>query len=87
MTTLHQLRCFVASYEHGSLTAAARARGYSQPSVSEQVRLLERGMGAIGLVPDAVVQKWSTSRARPDRSISGAAAATSASCALRNSRR
>jgi DNA-binding transcriptional LysR family regulator len=46
MTTLHQLRCFLASYEAGSLTGAARALGYSQPSVSEQVRLLEQGLGA-----------------------------------------
>jgi DNA-binding transcriptional LysR family regulator len=45
MTTLHQLRCFVAAYESGSLTGAARTLGYSQPSVSEQVRLLERGLG------------------------------------------
>jgi DNA-binding transcriptional LysR family regulator len=45
MTTLHQLRCFMAAYESGSLTGAARALGYSQPSVSEQVRLLERGLG------------------------------------------
>ena len=45
MATLHQLRCFMATYERGSLTAAADELGYAQPSVSEQVRLLERGMG------------------------------------------
>jgi DNA-binding transcriptional LysR family regulator len=45
MATIHQLRCFLATYELGSLTAAADELGYAQPSVSEQVRLLERGMG------------------------------------------
>ena len=28
----HQLRCFLAAYEHGSFTAAAAALGYAQPS-------------------------------------------------------
>lgn len=46
MTSLHQLRCFLAAYELGSLTAAASRLGYAQPSVSEQVRLLERSLGA-----------------------------------------
>lgn len=45
MLSLHQLRCFLATYEHGSLTAAADALGYAQPSISEQVRLLERTLG------------------------------------------
>lgn len=45
--SFHQLRCFMATYELGSLTAAADELGYAQPSVSEQVRLLERGMGVL----------------------------------------
>ncbi len=45
MLSLHQLRCFLATYEHGSLTAAADELGYAQPSVSEQVRALERSLG------------------------------------------
>jgi DNA-binding transcriptional LysR family regulator len=58
MLTLHQLRCFLATLEHGSFTAAAAALGYAQPSLSEQVRLLERQLDTIlfrrvgrGLVP------------------------------------
>lgn len=43
--TLHQLRCFLAALEHGSFTAAADDLGIAQPSLSEQVRLLERGLG------------------------------------------
>ena len=46
MLSLHQLRCFLATYEHGSITGAAEALGYAQPSVSEQVRLLEQTLGA-----------------------------------------
>lgn len=45
MATLHQLRCFLSVFEHGSFTAAAEALGYSQPSISEQVRALERSYG------------------------------------------
>jgi DNA-binding transcriptional LysR family regulator len=46
LLSLHQLRCFVAAYEHHSFTAAAAELGYAQPSLSEQVRLLERSVGA-----------------------------------------
>lgn len=46
MTTLHQLRCFLATLEHGSFTAAASELGLAQPSISEQVRLLEQGLNA-----------------------------------------
>jgi DNA-binding transcriptional LysR family regulator len=56
--TLHQLRCFLATVEHGSFTAAAANLGYAQPSLSEQVRLLERHLDTTlfrrvgrGLVP------------------------------------
>jgi len=45
MLSLHQLRCFLATYEHGSLTAAAEDLGYAQPSVSEQIRALEKSLG------------------------------------------
>lgn len=45
MLSLHQLRCFLSVYEQGSLTAAAEQLGYAQPSISEQVRGLERSLG------------------------------------------
>jgi len=45
MLSLHQLTCFLATYEHGSLTAAADELGYAQPSVSVQVRALEKTLG------------------------------------------
>ena len=46
MLSLHQLRCFTAAHEHRSFTAAAQELGYAQPSLSEQIRLLERAVGA-----------------------------------------
>ena len=45
MLSLHQLTCFLATYEHGSLTAAATELGYAQPSVSEQIKALEKSLG------------------------------------------
>jgi DNA-binding transcriptional LysR family regulator len=45
MLSLHQLRCFLAVYELGSLTAAADELGYAQPSISEQIRSLEKSIG------------------------------------------
>ena len=45
MLSLHQLTCFLSVYEHGSLTRAAEELGYAQPSVSEQVRALEKTLG------------------------------------------
>ena len=38
MATLHQLRCFLATVEHGSFTRAAESLGLAQPSLSEQIR-------------------------------------------------
>jgi DNA-binding transcriptional LysR family regulator len=45
MLSPHQLRCFLTVDEHGSFTAAAEELGYAQPSVSEQVRALEKTLG------------------------------------------
>ncbi|WP_435741951.1 LysR family transcriptional regulator [Nocardioides sp. SYSU DS0663] len=45
MLSVHQLTCFLAAYEHGSLTRAAEELGYAQPSVSEQIRALEKSLG------------------------------------------
>ncbi|MEA2247976.1 MAG: hypothetical protein QOH46_2505 [Solirubrobacteraceae bacterium] len=43
--TLQQLRYFLATAEHGSFSAAAGDLRLAQPSVSEQVRLLESELG------------------------------------------
>ncbi len=64
MLSLHQLTCFLATYEHGSLTAAAEELGYAQPSVSEQIRALEKSLGVQlfrrvgrGVVPTTVADE------------------------------
>lgn len=63
MLSMHQLRCFLAAYEQGSLTGAADLLGYAQPSVSEQIRTLERSLGTPlfirvgrGVVPTAAAE-------------------------------
>jgi len=62
--SVHQLTCFLAAYEEGSLTRAAERLGYAQPSVSEQIRTLERSLGVQlfrrvgrGVVPTTVADE------------------------------
>lgn len=43
--TLQQLQYFLSAVEHGSLSAAAEAHYIAQPSLSEQIRRLERQLG------------------------------------------
>ncbi len=46
LLSLHQIRCFSAAAELGSFTAAAEALQVSQPAVADQIRKLERALGA-----------------------------------------
>lgn len=45
MIEVRQLQLMRALDEHGSMSAAARALGYSQPAISQQVRVLEDQLG------------------------------------------
>jgi DNA-binding transcriptional LysR family regulator len=45
--TLQQLEYFVAAVDHGSFSAAAQALHVAQPSLSEQIRRLERRLGVV----------------------------------------
>lgn len=44
--TLRQLRYFLRAVETGSISAAAAAEYVAQPSLSDQIRRLERSLGA-----------------------------------------
>ena len=76
MLSLHQLTCFISVYEHGSLTRAAEELGYAQPSVSEQIRALEKSLGVQlfrrvgrGVVPTTVAE---TLRPHAERTLAAA---------------
>ncbi|WP_028653072.1 LysR family transcriptional regulator [Nocardioides halotolerans] len=76
MLSLHQLTCFLTVYEQGSLTRAAEELGYAQPSVSEQVRALEKSLGVQlfrrvgrGVVPTTVAD---TLRPHAERTLAAA---------------
>jgi DNA-binding transcriptional LysR family regulator len=82
MTTLHQLRCFLTTLENGSFTAAAAELGFAQPSVSEQVRLLEDSMQTTlfrrvgrGLLPTEAAQALRPHAERALRAVDDAAQA------------
>ena len=67
---------FLSVYEHGSLTRAAEELGYAQPSVSEQVRALEKSLGVQlfrrvgrGVVPTTVAD---TLRPHAERTLAAA---------------
>ena len=82
MMSLHQLRCFLATYELGSLTAAAENLGYAQPSISEQIRALEKSIDARlfrrvgrGVVPTTVADSL---RPHAERTLAAAAEAQKA---------
>ena len=82
MMSLHQLRCFLATYDLGSLTAAAENLGYAQPSISEQIRALEKSIDARlfrrvgrGVVPTTVADSL---RPHAERTLAAAAEAQKA---------
>ena len=88
MLSLHQLRCFLATYEHGSITAAAEELGYAQPSVSEQVRALEKTLGVPlfrrvgrGVVPTTVAD---TLRPHAEKTLAAAEETRRAAQALKS---
>jgi DNA-binding transcriptional LysR family regulator len=80
LLSLQQLRCFCATFERGSFTAAAEALRVSQPAVAEQIRKLEQALGADlfvragrGVVATAAGHAFAEHAARSLRAIEDAA--------------
>jgi DNA-binding transcriptional LysR family regulator len=78
--SLQQVRCFCAAAELGSFTAAAEELGVSQPAVADQIRKLERALGADlfvragrGVVPTDAGQAFAEHAANTLRSLEDAA--------------
>ncbi|POX48793.1 LysR family transcriptional regulator [Streptomyces sp. Ru71] len=77
---LNHLRTFLAVYRSGSFTGAAQLLGLSQPTVTTQMRALERQTGRElfergprGVVPTAVADELATRIAPPLDALAGVA--------------
>jgi DNA-binding transcriptional LysR family regulator len=90
LLSLQQIRCFCATLELGSFTAAAGALRVSQPAVAEQVRKLEQALGADlfvragrGVVATEAGRAFAEHAARSLRAVEDAAGSVSELAALR----
>jgi DNA-binding transcriptional LysR family regulator len=80
LLSLQQIRCFCATLELGSFTAAADALRVSQPAVAEQIRRLEQALGADlfvragrGVMPTEAGRAFAEHAARSLRAVEDAA--------------
>jgi DNA-binding transcriptional LysR family regulator len=90
LLSLQQIRCFCATLELGSFTAAADALRVSQPAVAEQVRKLEQALGADlfvragrGVVATEAGRAFAQHAARSLRAVEDAAGSVGQLTALR----
>jgi DNA-binding transcriptional LysR family regulator len=90
LLSLQQIRCFCATAELGSFTAAATALRVSQPAVAEQIRKLEQALGADlfvragrGVVPTEAGRAFAEHAARSLRAVEDAAGSVGELTALR----
>ena len=90
LLSLQQLRCFCAAAELGLFTAGAEALHVSQPAVADQVRRLERALGAAlfvragrGVVPTGAGQAFAEHAFRTLETLEEAAASVGAHTELR----
>jgi DNA-binding transcriptional LysR family regulator len=91
LLSLQQIRCFCAAAELGSFTAAADALRVSQPAVAEQIRKLERALGADlfvragrGVVPTDAGHAFAEHAVRTLRSVEDAAGSVGELTSLRS---
>jgi DNA-binding transcriptional LysR family regulator len=80
LLSLQQVRCFCTTLELGSFTAAADALRVSQPAVADQIRKLERALGADlfvragrGVLPTSAGRAFAPHAVRTLRSLEDAA--------------
>jgi DNA-binding transcriptional LysR family regulator len=90
LLSLQQIRCFCATLELGSFTAAAETLRVSQPAVAEQIRKLEHALGTDlfvragrGVVPTEAGRMFAEHAARSLRAVEDAADSVSELTALR----
>jgi DNA-binding transcriptional LysR family regulator len=91
LLSLQQIRCFCATLERGSFTAAAEALRVSQPAVAEQIRKLEQTLGSDlfvragrGVVPTDAGRAFAEHATRSLRSLEDAADSVGELSALRS---
>jgi DNA-binding transcriptional LysR family regulator len=90
LVSLQQIRCFCATLELGSFTAAAETLRVSQPAVAEQIRKLELALGADlfvragrGVMPTEAGRAFAEHAARSLRAVEDAAGSVGELTALR----
>jgi DNA-binding transcriptional LysR family regulator len=91
LLSLQQIRCFCATVELGSFTAAAEVLRVSQPAVAEQIRKLEGALGADlfvragrGVVPTEAGRAFAEHAARSLRAVEDAADSVGELTAIRS---
>jgi DNA-binding transcriptional LysR family regulator len=91
LLSLQQVRCFCAALELGSFSAAADALRVSQPAVAEQVRKLERALGADlfiragrGVIPTDAGHAFAEHAAESLRALEDAASSVGELTAMRS---
>jgi DNA-binding transcriptional LysR family regulator len=91
LLSLQQIRCFCATVELGSFTAAAEVLRVSQPAVAEQIRKLEGALGADlfvragrGVVPTEAGRAFAEHAARSLRAVEDAADSVGGLTAIRS---
>jgi DNA-binding transcriptional LysR family regulator len=90
LLSLQQIRCFCATLEFGSFTAAAEVLRVSQPAVAEQIRKLEHTLDAPlfvragrGVMPTEAGRAFAEHAARSLRAVEDAAGSVGELTALR----
>src|SRR3712207_6394777 len=91
LVSLQQLRCFCATVELGSFTAAAEALRVSQPAVAEQIRKLEQILevdlfvrAARGVLPTEAGQAFADHATRSLQTLEDAAASVGEFASMRS---